>query len=151
MSAGRFLHEEGLACLLEIGDRAVGVGEGVLQMGDGLCLGRGSGVGRHVGWRAALRERRANVALTKSEAFVDALEGAVAEPAVEGAAGGGDAGFERAQEEAPQAVGGQLKPSDNVGAPEAKRASAAVSGVAVAAEDAVGADGCALAGLVVAA
>lgn len=128
--------------MLEGSDRTGGVGEGGLEMGEDL--GRGLVLRRQLGRRAASEESGADVALGVVESFPDALQGPVAEMAVEGADGGEDAVGDGALEEAPQAGGGQAEASDFVGEPDGEGPPAAGPGVAVAAKDPPGAEGLSL-------
>ena len=129
--------------MLEGGDRAVGVGEGGLEMGEDLRGRLARGVrrrpGRQLGRRAASAQGGADLALCPVEAFPDALPGPVAELAIEGADGGEDAAGDGELEEPPQSAGGQAEPSDFVGEPDAEGPPATGACVAVAAKDPPGA------------
>ena len=125
--------------MLEGGDRAVGVGEGGLEVGEDLR-------GRLARWllrqperqlrrRAASTQGRADLALSLVEPLPDALPGSLAQPAAEGAAGAEYAAGHDALEELPQSSGGQAEPSDFVGGPDAERPAATVPCLAVAAKD----------------
>jgi hypothetical protein len=87
------------------------------------------------------RQGGANVALTELEAFPDALQSSEAQVAVGGADGGGNGTGNGALEKAPESVGSEAKPSDFVDDPDADSVSATGPLIAVAAEDATGADG----------
>ena len=128
--------------MLEGGDRTVGVGEGGLEMCEDL--GCGSVLRWQFGRRAAPEECGADVALSVVEPFPDALQGPVAEMAVEAADGGEDAVGNGALEEAPQAGSGQAEASDFVGEPDGERPPAAGTCLAVAAKDPPGAEGLSL-------
>ena len=128
--------------MLEGGDGTGGVGEGGLEMGEDL--GRGSVLRRHFGRRAASEESGAEVALGVVESLPEALQGPVAEMAVEAAKGGEEAVGDGNLEEAPQVGGGQCEASDFVGEPDGEGPSAAGPSVAVAAKDASGGEGLSL-------
>jgi len=142
------LDEEGVQRKLEVGDGTVGVWEGGLEMGEDVCrrpvLRLSRQRGGQLGRRTACGECRADLALAKSEAFPDALQGAVSEVAVGSADSGEDAAGGGELEEAPQAAGGQAEPSDFVGAPDAEGPTATRASVAVAAKDPACANGLAL-------
>ena len=129
--------------MLEGGDRAVGVGKGGLEMGEHLRGRLARWIlrqpGRQLGRRAAPAQGRANFALSVIEPFPDALPGPLAQPAVDGAAGGQDAAGDGALEEPPQSAGGQTEPADFVGGPDAERPAATATCMAVAAKDPPGA------------
>ncbi len=134
------LHEKGPQRMLEGGDRAVGVGEGSLEMRDDVGRGSVRGFcGGQLRRRTASRQCRADLALSLVEPFPDALQGPVTQMAVgvadgrENAAGGG------ALEEPPQSGGGEAEPSDLVGEPDAESPPAATTCIAVAAKDPPGA------------
>jgi len=124
--------------MLEGGDRTVGDREGSLEMCQDVCCGR---LGRQLGGRTALRQRRADFALPLVEAFPDALQGPVTEVAVDSADGGEDRADGRVLEEPPQTGGGQAEASDLGGAPDAEGPPATRSCLAVAAKDSACADG----------
>jgi len=128
---------------LEGGDRAVDVGEGGLQMGENLrgrlvCGIRGR-PGQQLGRRAAVAQSGADVALRLVEAIPDALHCAIAQLAIEGAAGGDDAASNGALEEPPQSAGGEAEPPDLVGDPDAESPPATGTCLTVAAKDPPGA------------
>ena len=78
--------------MLAGGDRAVGVGEGGLEMGEDVRRRPRRGrIGWQLGRRAQPGQGGADLALAVVEALPDALPGPVAEMAVGGAAGSGDA------------------------------------------------------------
>jgi len=79
------------------------------------------------------------------EPLPDALPGAIAEPAVDGPAGGQNGAGDGELEELPQCAGSHTEASNSVGALDANGPSAAGPSVAVTAEDAPGADGLLLA------
>jgi len=133
--------------MLEGGDRTVGVGEGGLEMCEDL--GCGSVLRWQFGRRAAPEECGADVALSVVEPFPDALQGPVAEMAVEAADGGEDAVGDGVLEEAPQASGGQAEAADFVGEPDGERPPAARPCVAVAAKDPPCAEGLSLGAVLV--
>ena len=85
------------------------------------------------------------------EPFPDALPGAVAQRAFDGADGGKKAAGGGATEKAPQSAGGQAEASDLVGAPDAEGSPATASCLAVTAIEPSRADGRALVALVIAA
>lgn len=128
--------EEGPHRMLVGGDRAVGVREGGLEMCERL---RGRGPAYRFRWRQGGRtpskQRRADCALASIESFPDALQGSVAEMAVGGADRGGDAVGHGALEELPQPAARQAEPPDFVREPNAERATATPTCMAVAAKD----------------
>jgi hypothetical protein len=142
---GTGLDEEGVQGLLEGGDGRVGVGEGGLEMCEDVCgLGPACGFGgRRRRWAAA-PQCRADVALAEVEPLPEALVATVAQLAVDGAAGGDEAVDGGALQEAPQTAGSQAKPSDFVSEPDADRATATGSSLALAAQEAACAVGSAL-------
>ena len=83
----------------------------------------------------------ADVALTQLEALPDTLQSAVAQVAVGGADGGGNGTGDGELEEVPEHVGSEAEPSDSIGEPDADSVPATGPLIAVAAEDATGADG----------
>ena len=89
-----------------------------------------------------------DVALCLVEALPDALPGAIAEPGVDGVAGGDHGAGDSELEEAPQGAGGEAEPADLVGEPDAEGPAAAGACVAVAAKDPPGSAGPLLAALV---
>src|SRR5207302_6739222 len=99
------LHEEAPQRMLEGGDGAMDVGEGGLEMGEDmrgrLARAFGRQPRRRLGRRAASAQGRADHALSPVEPFPDALPGPLAQPAIDGAAGGEDAAGEGALEEPP--------------------------------------------------
>jgi hypothetical protein len=134
------LHEEGPQRVLEGGDRAVGVREGVLEMGEDLGRRRMSrGLRRQRSWLgrwAAAKQCRADGALGLVEAFADTPQGSVTPMAVGSADGGVNAVANGALEEAPQSAGSQAQASDFVRGPDAEGPSAPASAMAVAAKEA---------------
>ena len=132
-------HKEGSQRLLKGGNRTGGVGKGGPEMGQDLGLR--SVFCRQLGRRTPPEECRANLALAVAESFPDALQGPLAQVAVEGANGSNDGAGDGALEEAPQAAGGQAEPADVVGAPDAEGPSAAGPCLAVAAKDTSSAHG----------
>jgi hypothetical protein len=133
---------------LEGGEGTDGVGEGGVQVSEGLGFGsrRRRGDRRR---RTTPEKGGAESALGQPKAFPDAEPGAVAESAAN-AASGGEAVGDGPSEEVAQAVGGEAEAPDFVGQPDAEGAAAAEVGVTVATKDAVGADGGARVAFVVA-
>ncbi len=121
------------------GDRAVGVREGGVEMGEDL--GHGPMRGRQVGRLASLKQCGANLALAQVEALPDALHGSVTQMTLDGANRGRNAVGDGALEELPQRAGGHLQSSNFVDMPNAERATAAGPSVAVAAKDPASAHG----------
>jgi len=124
------------------GDRTGGIEEGGLEMCEDL--GHGLVLRRQFGRRAEAEECGADVALGVAEPSPDAMQGPIAEMAVEAADGGEGAVGDDALQEAPQAGGGQSEASDFVGGPDGEGPAAAVPCVAVAAKDPLGAAGLSL-------
>src|SRR5262245_2642232 len=127
--------------MLEVGDGALRVGKGGVEMSEGVCRGpvcRGPVFRSQRGRRGARRQGGADLALGQVEAFPDAIAGAFAEP-FGGADGGGDAGG-GAFEELPQAAGAEAEASDLVGKPDAEGPATAGPSIAVAAKAAAGAE-----------
>jgi hypothetical protein len=126
--------------MLEVGDRALDVGEGGFEMGEDLRSRLVCGVrrrpGQQLGRRTAPAQCGADLALRLVEAFPNALHGPIAQLASDGAAGGEDAAGDGDLEEPPQSPGGEAEPSDFVGEPDAERPPATGACPAVAAEDA---------------
>ena len=128
--------------MLEGGDRAVGVGEGGLEMGEDLRGRLACGIG---GSGAATRaagsvpQGRADLALSQVEPFPDALPGPLAQP------GSRRRGWRRGccrrwrVGGTATGAGGQAEPPDFVGEPDAEGPPATGPGVAVAAKDPPGA------------
>ena len=131
--------------MLEGGDRTVAVGEGGLEVGKDL--GRRSVFRRQLGWRAAVDECGADLALAVAEPLPDAQPGPVAQMAGAAANGGEDAVGDGALQEAPQGGGGQAEASDFVGQPDGEGSPAAGTCLAVAAKDAAGSEGFAVGSL----
>jgi hypothetical protein len=133
------LHKEGPHRLLEGGDRAGDVGEGGLEMGKhlrgGLARRFRPRPGRRLRGRTALTQGGSDLALSLVEPFPDALPGPLTQPAIEVAAGGEYAAGDGALEEPPQSAGGQAKPSDFVGEPNAESPPTTGTRMAVAAKD----------------
>jgi hypothetical protein len=129
--------------MLEVGDRAVCVGEGGLEMGEDLRGRQASAFdgrpGRQFERRAAATQGSADLALSVVEALPDPLPGAIGQPATEGAAGGEDPKADGLLEEQPQSGGGQAEPPDLVGQPDAEGPAATGTRVAIAAKDSPGA------------
>ena len=123
--------------MLEVGDR-VGVGEGGLKMGDDM---RRRPLRGEFGRRSASQQGGSDRALGEVEPLPDALQSPVAQMALRGSARGGDAVGDGTQEELPEKAGGEAQPSDFIGEPNAERASAPATRVAVAAKDSAGAHG----------
>ncbi len=121
----------------------MGVGEGGLEMGEHLRGRLPPGfrrrLGRQLRRRTASAQGGADLALSVVEPFPNALPGPLAQLAIEGAAGGEDAGGDSALQEPPQGAGGQAEPSDFVGEPDAESPPATGTCVAVAAKDPPGA------------
>jgi hypothetical protein len=139
---GRSLNEEGPHCVLEGGDRAIGVGERGLDMGEHLRGRQASGFGRlerQIRRRTSPAQSGADLALSPVEPFPDALQGSIAHGAIESAASGDNAVGDSALEETPQGAGGEAKPSDFVGEPDADSLPATAAIVAVAAKESSGA------------
>lgn len=138
--------EERPGRLLEGGDGAVGLGKRGLEMCEDLCGGRPTGrCGRHIGrpqgrWTAT-QQRRADRTLSALKPTPESPKGSVAAGTVGRADGGGDAAGDDALKERPQGASSQAQPPDFAGEPHADGASAAAPAMAVAAEDAPGADG----------
>lgn len=129
--------------MLEGGDWTVRTGKDGLKVGERLCgrlacAERGQRQ-RRLGRRAAAIQGGADLALRLAEPVPDALPGAIAPLAVEGAAGSEDTAGEGNLEEAPKGARGQAEPPDFVGEPDAERPPAPGTCVPVAAEDAPGA------------
>ena len=93
--------------MLEGGDRAANIGEGGLEMGEDLGGRLACGIrrrpGRRLGRRAAPAQGGADVALCPVEAFPDALQSAIAQAAIDGAAGRDQAAGDGGLQEPPQA------------------------------------------------
>jgi len=138
---GTDLHEEGPQRVLEGSDGTERVGKGGLEMGQDVCRRPLPRCRRQLGRWTAPRQCRADLALAAVEPLPDALQGSVAQVAVDGADGGADAAGDGAMEKAPQGAGGQAEASDLVGAPDAKRSPATAAGVAVAAKEPPGTHG----------
>lgn len=139
------LHEERVQRILEGGDGTVGVGEGGLEMSEdmsGRAVPRCGGQrDRQLGRRAQRRQCGADPALAQVEALPDALPGSVTEMAVDCTAGREDTAGSGELEKPPQTGGGQAKPADFVGTPDAEGPAATRACVAVAAKDPPGAHG----------
>jgi hypothetical protein len=125
--------------MLEGGDRTMDIGEGGRQMGEDLRGRLVCGVRRRLGRRAAAAQSGADLALCPVEAFPDALPSPIAQPAIEGAAGGEDAMGHGALEESPQSAGSEAKPSDFIGEPDAESPPTTGPRLAVAAKNPPGA------------
>jgi len=125
--------------MLEGSDRAVGVGEGGLEMVEDLRdrLARWIRRQRRRQLRrgAVSQECCADLALSVNEPLPDALPGPLVQRAVKAATGSEDAAGDDALEELPQSAGGQAEPPDFVGAPDAESPSATWPRMAVAAKD----------------
>ena len=119
--------------MLKGGDRTVGVREGGVEMGEDL--GHGPMRGRQVGRLAVLKQSRADRALGESKASPNALPGSPCPATFSGAHRGGDAASDGTLEELPEHARGHAQSSDFVGEPNAKRASATGTLIAVAAKD----------------
>ena len=135
--AGTGLDEEGPQPMLEGGD-GIGVGEGGLKMGEGVC--RRPVFRRQLGRRAATRQGRADRALAPLEPLPHPPPGPFTERAVRGTEGRANTAGDGRLEERPERGSGQTEPSDFVGEPDAEGVPAAGPGVAVAAKDPPGAD-----------
>src|ERR1700728_1804489 len=104
--------------MLEGGDGTVGAGEGGLEVREHLGGGSPGWLRRQVGWSAAAKECRADLALAQVQACPDALPGAVAAQAVGGPDGVEDAVGDDALKELPERGGGEAEASDLVGEPD---------------------------------
>lgn len=137
---------------------------GLLEGGDGAgdlikCgvemsknLGGGGSAGGRVrtdGWRTATQQCRADPALGEVEPLPDPLPGPVAPLAMPTADGRGNASADSELQEPPQRAGGQARPSEFAGDPDAESPPAPRSPMAVAAEDPPGAEGFSLRAAVV--
>jgi hypothetical protein len=139
------LHEEGVQRMLEGGDGTVGFGEGGLEVGEDLgggpVRGFGGQFGQLLGGWAQPQQCGADLALGLVEALADAPQGPVRQLAFGGTDSSDHAAGDGTLEEAPQGTGDQTEAADSVGKPDAESASAAATFMAIAAEDAAGADG----------
>ena len=100
------LHEEGPHRMLEVGDRAVGIGKGGQEMGKDLSRWSARRFGRQFGRRSACRECRADFALAQVEPSPDALPGSFTSSAIgDGAVCRDDAVGDGALQESPQGAG----------------------------------------------
>jgi hypothetical protein len=125
--------------MLEVGNRAVGIRKGSLEMGQDLgCRGL-------IGRRTTRRERRADFALAQDEAAPEALPGPATSPAVgDGTACRGDVAGDSALQESPQPAGSDAQTSDFVSKPYAEGATTTGTPMAVAAKNPPSANGLAL-------
>lgn len=134
VSAGRSeagLQAEEMGCVLEGGERTLGLGKGGLQMGDDLGFGA---FRRQLRWWASLQQHGADATLGKLKAFPEPLPGAVASFVLgHGTSCRRDAIGEGLSQEAPYHGGTEAESTDFVGQPDADGSSATITRMPVAA------------------